>query len=99
MRFIALIFSFLLITSESLAHLPENGCVPDEKTAIKIAEAVLIPIYGEKLIKSEEPFVVRMEKGIWIIEGKSLPKFSVGGVVHIEISKKDGRILHVIHGK
>ena len=28
-------------------YVPKNGFVPDEKTAIKIAEAVLFPIYGE----------------------------------------------------
>lgn len=85
------------MTSIVNAWEPKNGFVPDEKTAVKIAEAVLFPTYGEKLIKSEEPFVVHLKNGVWIIEGKALPKGYVGGVVHISISKKDGRIFNVFH--
>lgn len=83
---------------------PKNGFVPDEKTAVKIAEAILYPIYGEDLIKSEEPFVVHLKKDVWVIEGKPLtkvidgaPRPVDGGEVHMEISKKDARVLKVIH--
>jgi hypothetical protein len=37
--------------------MPPGGYVPDETTAIAIAKAVWIPIYGKEQIESEAPFV------------------------------------------
>ena len=106
MRKTIMLFGFFLISisimlaSVSQRHsvVPSNGFVPDEKTAIKIAEAVWIPIYGEHQIQSEKPFVASLKNGVWTVEG-SLPKGWDGGVAIAEISKRDGRILRVSHGK
>jgi len=78
-------------------YIPKEGFVPDAKTAIKIAEAVWIPIYGQNIYK-EKPYTVRLKKGVWSVEG-SLPGESKGGVAFILIQKSDGKILKVIHGK
>jgi hypothetical protein len=80
------------------SYLPSKGFVPDEKTAMRIAEAVWSPIYGEEKIQSEKPFVASLKSGVWTVQG-SLPKGWVGGVAIAEISKSDGRILRVSHGK
>lgn len=82
---------------------PKEGYVPDEKTAITIAVAVWIPIYGEKQIQGEKPYHATLSDGVWFVKG-SLPKpppghIMVGGVAEAEISKDDGRILRVIHGQ
>ena len=77
---------------------PKDGFVPDEKTAIKIAEAVLLPIYGAEKISKEEPFVAKLKNRIWLVSG-TLPRGWIGGVAIIEISKADGKILRVSHGK
>jgi NTF2 fold immunity protein len=77
---------------------PEPGFVPDEKTAIAIAVAVWLPIYGEKIIKNEKPFVATLKDGVWHVTG-SLPKNVCGGVAVAEISKDDARILRISHGK
>ena len=37
----------------------KNGYVPNAETAVKIAEAVLIPIYGEKQVVAERPLKQR----------------------------------------
>ncbi len=79
-------------------YLPSNGCVPDAKTAIVIAVAVWSPIYGAKHIVGEKPYKAVLLNGIWTVEG-SLPKPMPGGVAIAEISKKDGRILNISHGK
>lgn len=71
--------------------------VPNEETAIKVAEAILYPIYGEKIYK-QKPFVVVLNNDVWIIKG-SLPKGMLGGVAYIEIQKSDCKILKVTHGK
>ena len=76
---------------------PKNGYVPDSTTAIKIAEAVWLPIYGQH-IYDERPFVSELKIGIWTVHG-TLPENSEGGTAEIEISQQDGKILKVIHYK
>jgi hypothetical protein len=77
---------------------PKDGFVPTKEVAVKIAEAVLVPIYGKQVLK-EKPWKVSLNGDKWFIEG-NLPKGMVlGGVVQIEISKTDGQITNVIHGK
>ncbi len=77
---------------------PEQGYVPDEKTAIAIALAVWSPIYGDEEIKSEKPFKASLTNGVWHVVG-TLPKYTEGGVAEAEISKDDARILRISHGK
>ena len=77
---------------------PEQGFVPDEKTAVAIAVAVWSPIYGEKQIESKKPFHAVLKLGVWHVEG-SLPQNLAGGVAEAEILKDDARILRISHGK
>jgi len=78
--------------------IPENGFVPDKATAIKIAEAIWLPIYGKRQIDDEKPFIVELkDSNTWVVEGTL--KSSKGGVAYIEIQKSDCKILKVFHGK
>lgn len=70
--------------------------MPDEKTAIRIAEAVLIPIYGEKEIASERPFKATLKDGVWTVTGTLPPNF-MGGTAIVRLSKADARIILVAH--
>src|SRR6266850_2616183 len=90
--------AILASASQEHSDVPSKGFVPDEKTAIRIAEAVLSPIYGEDKIRNEKPFVASLKRGVWTVQG-SLPKGWAGGVAIAEISKSDGRILRVSHGR
>jgi hypothetical protein len=83
----------------SVMDMPESGIVPDETTAISIAEAVWLPIYGDKIYK-EQPFVAEYDskKGYWYVHG-TLPENTIGGVVEIKISRSNGRIVYVNHGQ
>lgn len=76
---------------------PEGGYVPDEETAIKIAVAVWIPIYGKEHIERKAPFKAVLKDCTWYVKG-SLPQGWKGGVPEAQISKDDGRILKVEHG-
>ncbi len=76
---------------------PQAGFVPDEATAIKIAEAVWTPIYGD-ILKDGRPFHAKLIGDVWHIEG-SMPKDALGGVAEAEIAKADGKILRVSHGQ
>lgn len=89
---------FVLPTaSQQHSYRPKDGFVPDEKTAIRVAEAVLTPIYGEKQIKSEEPFSAKLHSGTWIVSG-TIAEGVEGGVAEIKISKRDGTVISVTHG-
>jgi len=77
---------------------PQDGYVSTKETAIEIAIAVWSPIYGREKIESEKPFVAELINGVWHVSG-SLPEGYLGGVAECEISKDDGRIVRVSHGK
>ena len=83
---------------ERPTYKPPAGYVPDEETAIKIALAVWIPIYGKDQIESQKPYEAVLRGGIWYVSG-SLPAGYKGGVAEAEIAKDDGRILRIIHTK
>jgi hypothetical protein len=77
---------------------PPQGLVPNAETAIAIAVAVWTPIYGVKQIASERPYVATLADGKWTVTG-SLPEGWVGGTAIAVISKSDGQVLRVSHGK
>lgn len=72
--------------------------VPDEATAIRVAEAALVPIYGKTQIESERPFTAKLTGNVWHVWGY-LPPTSDGGVAEVRIDRRDGHILRIIHGK
>jgi hypothetical protein len=78
---------------------PKEGYVPDEKTAIAIAAAVWLPIYGEQTIQNEKPFKAVLKDGVWHVEGTLPAQYTRGGVAEAEISKEDGKILRISHGR
>ena len=85
------------------SYVPPNGFVPDSLTAVRIAEAVLRPIYVAEVLDAERPLRATLSGNTWTVEG-STPRVSpgtdyIGGVAVVEISKTDGRILRVSHGR
>jgi hypothetical protein len=84
-------------------YVPHAGFVPTGEVAMQIAEAVLTPVYGSSVIKSERPFHATLDRGIWIVKGTvpcaGAPPGAVcpGGNAEIWISKDNGRILYMIH--
>lgn len=45
-------FSIVLLTTLAFCQ-SEAGCVPDSDAAGRVAETVLLPVYGKKQIESE----------------------------------------------
>ncbi|HEY3285472.1 MAG TPA: NTF2 fold immunity protein [Armatimonadota bacterium] len=94
---------------EGRAWLPPGGAVPKQKVAIQIAEAVLGPIYGSQAVRSARPFRAVLRRGIWTVTGHlrrpasyqstnpRAPNFRIyfGGAAHVEVARKDGRILNI----
>ncbi len=84
-------------------YVPRAGYVPDAATAIRIAEAVWTPIYGERELRSQRPFRAELRGNVWRVHG-TLPQPSpgfeaVGGTAAAEIDRRTGKILLVSHGE
>ncbi len=79
-------------------YVPPNGFVPDSSTAVRIAVAVWIPIYGASQIRSEQPYRATLKDGVWTVTSTLPRQYNQGGVAMARISKRDGRILFVHHG-
>jgi len=100
-------FFLLVAVGRAQSYLPKDGFVPDSTTAVKIAEAVLIPVYGKEKIESERPFKATLEKGVWTVDGTlrcpdgkgGITTDCVGGTAEVKLSKSDGRVLKMIHYK
>ena len=56
---------------DSHFYKPQEGFVSNETTAIKIGEAVLTAVYGEKIINSQKPFTADLGNDIWTVLGKA----------------------------
>lgn len=72
--------------------------LPDSLTAIRVAEAVLVPIYGKESVDSGKPYKATKKDDVWVIRG-TLPKGKNGGVAEIVLSKKNGSVISICHGK
>ena len=74
---------------------PSMEAVPDEETALKIAEAVLISAYGDDVFL-ELTISVRLDESqtAWIVSGR-MPEGYLDGIVDIFIRKSDGKILDI----
>jgi hypothetical protein len=79
---------------------PADGFVPNAETAEKIAEAVLIPVYGEKKISEERPFKATRQGDVWRVTGtlNCAPNCN-GGTAVVRISRATGEVLFVGHYK
>ena len=82
---------------------PALGYVPDAKTAVRIAEAILIPIYGERAVALERPYDAELHGNVWRIYG-TLPKLKAGwgwagGVAEVTVDRRTGKVLRVAHGE
>jgi NTF2 fold immunity protein len=85
---------------EQHSYRPERGFVPDEATAVAIAEAVWLPIYGKETLDKERPFKAILNGDVWTVTGtaKLVNKQEKGGTAVAEIYRIDGRIIRVSHG-
>lgn len=73
---------------------PLQGFVPDEETAVRIAEAVWIGLYGQREIELQKPYKAELDKGVWTVTGACLDQ-GTPRVPRARISKWDGAILKV----
>jgi major membrane immunogen (membrane-anchored lipoprotein) len=82
--------------SLSQSDKPKNGFVPNEKTAISIAVAVWIPLYGAQEIENEKPYKATLKDGVWNVTS-TLPQGKYAAMSEADIDQEDGCILRVAH--
>jgi len=90
-----------MLTAENKGYIPDDGFVPDERTAIKMAKVVWEQIFGSThLIWNKYKYRIRLinegDIEIWVIEGVG-GWTSYGGGPFIKIDKTMGTILEVSH--
>jgi hypothetical protein len=81
------------------------GLIPNEGTALGVAEPELIRIYGASVIASERPLTAGLSGNMWIVSGTlhcsdgkgGTTTICVGGVATAHLSKSDGRVLAIFH--
>ena len=69
-------------TSKDRTFARPKALVPNEETAIRIAEAIWIPIFGQELIERQKPFRAKLENDVWTVRG-SLPEGCTTVSVHL----------------
>lgn len=80
------------------SYVPKNGFVPDKEIATKIAELIAKKIYGDSRIDAQKPFQADLQGEVWKVSGTIPPNF-LGGTFEVYLSKVDGKIIRVTHGK
>ena len=71
--------------------------VPDEKTAVQIAEVVLIAQFGEERVKAQLPLQASNSYGdVWIVGGHEPGGPRKGGGMAVWINKHSGCIVNVL---
>ena len=78
--------------------LPPSGLVTSPADAAGIAEIIAKSVYGDQQIKKQKPLIVSIKGDVWYVRGNK-KNVSLGGVLEIEISKTDGRIIRILHTK
>ena len=99
--FLGSCISFLGISYSSATkqqYILNRDYVPNEETAIKVAEAIWLPIYRKRIYENKPFRAILTNTNVWIVVGTTM-KETHGGVPYIEIQKKDCKILKVSHGK
>lgn len=75
---------------------PVGGYVPDSATAVALAVDILKPIYGEKEIEADKPWLAGLKDGVWTVVGTFHGK-GAGGTGVVQLDKQSGAILFVGH--
>lgn len=77
---------------------PPEGIIPDEITAVKVAEVVFPRIFGEDEVTKYLPYHAQLKDGVWEVYGTLKPG-SRGGTPQMTIQKKDGKVIDIWHSQ
>jgi hypothetical protein len=72
--------------------------LPNRETAARIAEVLLVRVYGRRQIDRQLPLDMAPEAQGWVATGRLKPT-QVGGVAVVELARSDGRVVRMTHGR
>jgi NTF2 fold immunity protein len=78
------------------SYKPAAGYVPDSRTAVAVAVAILTPIYGEAEINAAKPWHTGLKDGIWTVVG-TFHGQGDGGSAVIQIDQNTGSVRFLGH--
>ena len=84
------------VAAKAKSYMPAEGYIPDAETAISVATAISMPIYGKKVIDSELPLRAELKGGVWTIIG-TFHGTGTGGEVIVQLNKRTGAVVFVTH--
>ncbi len=70
----------------------------DSVTVLKSIEKILFEIYGEEIIKKQQPYNILLIKDYWVVQGTISNEYE-GGTFLIIVKNKTGKIITLTHGK
>jgi hypothetical protein len=77
---------------------PPAGIIPDPETAKSVALAVAMPIWGKKAVDSELPLLAELKGNVWTVIGNPhLHSVKFGGELIIQLDKRNGAVLSILH--
>ena len=103
-----LLMAIAMGVSAQQANNAASVAVPDEDTAVQLAEKALVTVYGKEEVESERPFKATLSHGVWHVagtlycsdeHGKVITGRCAGGVATAYIRQSDGRVLKTGHTK
>jgi NTF2 fold immunity protein len=95
-----LLFLTMVVFAEDSRKAGLRAYVPDEKTAERIAEAVLVSQFGQERVSAQLPLrAVSTSKDLWLVQGMVHEPHGPGGNFGVWINKHSGCIKVMEHMK
>ena len=92
---------FVFAISASILRTPAQSpspspsvIIPDESTAIRVAEAIFATKYNVKTMEGERPYKAHLSQGVWLVWG-TVPKDAMGQTLFVQIDQKAGCVLRM----
>jgi len=96
----ALLLTIIAFGQDLGRVVPHPDYVPDEKTAERVAEAVLISQFGQERVSAQLPLrAVSAGKGFWLVQGMVHELHAPGGNFGVWVNKHSGCIKVMEHMK
>jgi hypothetical protein len=97
---VVLVLTMVALGKDSGKVQPHPDYVPNEKTAERIAEAVLVSQFGQDRVNAQLPLtVVSTSKDLWLVQGMVHEPHGPGGNFGVWINKHSGCIKTMEHMK
>jgi len=84
-----------IVKSNFRSNPHKDGYVPNKEAAIKIAEAIWLPIYGDEIYEYKPFKAILINDSIWKVSGTVHTE--MGGSPFAEIQKSNCKVIRVYH--